>query len=284
VSFLCETIPYASAHIYPVSLARISLHLPVNKESKAIDINKSERNPQPLTTDPVYYAMVAVFAILTTGLPASLGQVRFLPIVQAIALTVFLAIPLSAGLWQRAVIVMATWMTLALVTIAGITSLLPEFVERSFAGGFQLRTDITAWVYGAEALPGALGADPSARAIELAGIVLGSLASGGLAGNWMLMRAVNLAGFEIGVAASIIGGPIGLLLAIPVWSLARVAGMAGFVILFSQPLLTGEWSPRRYWDRQRRLIIWSLLLTVLGLVLGFVVPNLWQSLIEMFVV
>ena len=47
-----------------------------------------------LSRDPVYFAMVGFFALLTTGFPLVLGQFRFLPLVQALALAIFLLVPL----------------------------------------------------------------------------------------------------------------------------------------------------------------------------------------------
>lgn len=247
---------------------------------------KSDRNQEPirpLTTDPVYYTMVAVFAILTTGLPAGLGQPRFLPIAQAIALTVFVAIPLSAGLWRRAALVMALWLVLALAAMSVMTVLLPTQIEKAIPGGFQMRSDTLAWAFGATDLPGALGADSTTRLVELAGVAIGSLVTAGLAGNWFLMRAVNVTGFSMGILWRTIGSPFGLLLAAPVWSLLRIAGLAGLVLLFSQPLLSGHWSPRYYWESQPKLVVGTLLLLALGLALGFVGPPFWQSMLSAFV-
>ncbi len=47
-----------------------------------------------LSRDPVFFAMVGFFALLTTGFPLVLGQFRFLPLVQALALAIFLLVAL----------------------------------------------------------------------------------------------------------------------------------------------------------------------------------------------
>ncbi len=195
-------------------------------------------------------------------------------------LTIFIAIPLRSGLWRRAAALAAMWLALVLAIIGGMTYLAPEHMERAIPGGFELHGKLVAWAFGASPTPASLRTDPSAHAIELAGVVFGSLLTAGLAGNWFLMRVVNESGFSMGIVWRAVGGPGGLLLAIPVWSLLRIAGLAGFVLLFAQPLLSGQWSPRYYWVAQRRLIIWSVLLFALGLLLGLVVPPLWQSMMD----
>lgn len=248
-------------------------------------MEKTQKPPeiQPLTMDPVYYGMAVVFAVLTTALPAGLGQSRFLPIVQALALTIFLAMPLRAGLWRRAAVVMAIWLVLALGITAAITLFAPDHMERTVAGGFELRSSLVAWVYGASSMPDTILAAPVARMIETAGVVLGALLSAGLVGSWFLMQTVNATGFETGILMRTIGGAAGVALSIPVWSVLRLAGLAGLVILLSQPLLRGRWSVPFYWETQRTLIVWSLVLLALGILLGIAVPPLWQSAIATLV-
>jgi hypothetical protein len=41
-----------------------------------------------LTSDPVFYWMGSFFALLTTALPAVLGQVRFMPLGQTVVLSI----------------------------------------------------------------------------------------------------------------------------------------------------------------------------------------------------
>ena len=232
-----------------------------------------------LTSDPAYYVMAGVFALLTTALPAMLGQPRLMPVVQAVALTVFIAIPVRSGLWKQAAWVMSLWIVLELTVISSLTILSADHMERSFGNGFEYRAGLLAWTYGASPMPGTVRMQPAYRLVETIGVVVGSLATAGLVGNWFLVRAVNLTGFTIGVVWRTIGGPIGLLLSVPLWSVLRITGIAGIVILLSEPPLTGNWSPRYYWTYRRRLLVISLALVAIGVLLGLTAPAVWQKLL-----
>jgi hypothetical protein len=234
-------------------------------------------NRYRLTSDPAYYGTAAVFALLTTALPAASGQSRFLPIAQAIALTAFLAIPIRKGLWKEAVKVLGIWIALALAVVIGLTVVAADHMERSISNGFEYRASLLTWVYGASAMPDTMRTEPARKLLEMIGILAGTVLTAGLFGNWLLMQAVNLTGFGIAIVWGAAGGPSGLLLAIPIWSLLHIAGIAGLVILLSEPLLSGHWSPRYYWMNRRALVVGSVALAAMGLLLGFVAPPIWQS-------
>ena len=231
-----------------------------------------------LTADPLYYLMGSIFALLTTALPAVMGQPRFLPIAQAIVLTVFTAIPLRRGLLRHAAAMLALWLVLQLATFSALSWLAPDQVERAISSGFELRANLLEWLFAGAPLPHSLAVQPRARFLQFAGITLGSLATGGLAGTWFLVRAVNLTGFTIGSLAPAVGGPLGLLVSLPLWSLARIAGYAGLLLPLSEPLLLGQWSLTRLWIRRRNLLIISAALILLSLLLELLVPALWQQL------
>ena len=235
---------------------------------------------QSLTSDPAYYIMVAVFAFLTTALPIALGQPRFLPVAQAVALTVFIAIPLKAGLWKRSALLMTMWLLLVVAIVAITTKLTPSHVELSIGSGFAFHTNLLAWLYNAKTASGVMQENILSDLVVTAGVIVGSLVSAGGIGNWFLMRLVNQTGFGIGIIWGAIEGRGGLLLAIPLWTVLRIAGLAGFVILFSTPLLSGQWSPHYYWKTMRSLILSSAILLILGILLGMFGPTLWQSLID----
>ena len=147
-------------------------------------------------------------------------------------------------------------------------------MENAIPNGFEVRSDTLAWAYGASEISGALVANLTARLVEMTGVAIGSLLTAGLVGNWFLMRTANLMGFSMGVLLRAFDGPAGLVLAALVWGLLRIAGLAGLVLLLSQPLLSGQWSPRCYWAAQRKLVVATLFLLALGLVLGLFGPRL----------
>ena len=236
----------------------------------------SERRHYDLMKDPIYYFTFGFFAILTTALPAALGQPNFLPIAQAVALTLFLAVPLRRGLVGKGILVLSVWLVLqTLVMIVG-TALLPPVFERAIHDGFAYHRSLLEWSVTGQNLPGWLFNSPVARLVELFGVLLGSLLSAGLVGLWFLMRAVNQFAYAVGRLA--LEGPPGLILGLMPWRLAMIAGYAGFVVILAQPLLTNSWSPAFYIKRQRRLLTASLTLVAIGLLLEMTLPGLWRSI------
>lgn len=229
-----------------------------------------------LVKDPIYYITFGFFALLTTALPAALGQPNFLPIAQTVALTLFLAAPLRRGRIGTAIVVLATWLSLQLLVMIAGSALLPLVFERAIHDGFAHHRALLEWSATGLSLPGSLLQSPGARLVELFGILLGSLLSAGLVGLWFLMRAVNQFGFGVGRLA--LEGPQGLLLGLMPWRLATLAGYAGLVVMLAQPLLINIWRPTHYFARQRRLAAVSVALIAIGLVLEFLLPGLWRTI------
>ncbi|RIK52381.1 MAG: hypothetical protein DCC57_09980 [Chloroflexi bacterium] len=232
------------------------------------------QEPYSLTRDPLYYFTVGFFALLTTALPALLGQPRFLPLIQALALTVFMAIPLQKGHLRGAINVMVLWLLLQYTLIALLTWGFGGYVERAIDDGFVYRGELASWFYDETVLPGGLQAAPIARLIEILGIILGSLLTAGLVGAWFLVRAVDLAGFGTGALLTSLDTPALILRVIPLWSLVRIAGYAGLVILLAEPLLANRWSLTHLLTQRRQLLWISLGLVVGGLLLELVLPGL----------
>lgn len=227
-----------------------------------------------LTRDPLYYVTVGFFALLTTAIPAILGQPRFLPVIQALALTVFVAIPLRKGHLRGALNVMALWLTLQFILITLLAWAFGGLVEKAIQDGFTYRGQMAVWFYDGALLPRGIQAAPWSRFVEFAGIVAGSLLTAGLVGNWFLVRAVDLAGFGAGSLFATLATPALLPWMIPVWALVRIAGYAGLVILLAEPILTDRWSASAVLSRRRKLLFLSLGLVAAGLLLELVLPGL----------
>ena len=229
-----------------------------------------------LVKDPIYYVTFGFFALLTTALPAALGQPNFLPIAQTVAITLFLAIPLRRGRIATALVVLSTWLVLQLFVMIVGSALLPLVFERAIHDGFAYHRALLEWSATGLNLPGSILQSPLSRLVEFFGVLLGSLLSAGLVGLWFLVRAVNQFGFGVGRLA--LEGPSVLLLGLMPWRLATLAGYAGLIILLAQPLLTNNWNPALYLSRQRRLATASAILIMIGLVLEIALPGLWRSM------
>ncbi|HRJ42090.1 MAG TPA: hypothetical protein PL105_09420 [Caldilineaceae bacterium] len=237
--------------------------------------------PKPvyeLTRDPLFFGTILFFALITTALPAMMGQPNFMPVLQALGLTIFTAIGLRRGGVGPALGVAALWLTGQLIFLCLLAWLLPASVEKAIHAGFLYRTGLSEWAYAGNILPEGMLAAPLARLGEIAGVVLGSLATVGLLGGWFLVKGVNLLAFGMGSLWREIGSPLGLLLGLAPWRLAQLAGYTGLFVLLTQPLLLNDWNPAHYLSTQRRLILISLALLAGGLLAELFLPGLWRAL------
>lgn len=229
---------------------------------------------QSITRDPIYYITVCFFALLTTLLPAALGQRNFLPILQTIFLTIYIAVPLHHRNFGGALRIIALWLPIQFVVILLLTFLFPNHLQTSIPDGFAFRGAISAWYSAIAPFPNGLISNPIGYVIEFAAILLGSLATAGLVGIWFLVRLVNQAAFGTGILLGYISNPMEALLVIPYWTLLRTVGYAGLVVLCANPLLTYNWSPTYYWQNHRKLILVSVALLLLGLALELFLPGI----------
>ena len=229
-----------------------------------------------LLKDPIFYVTFVFFALLTTALPAALGQPNFLPIAQTVALTLFLAIPLRRGRTSTGIMMLSLWLSLQFLVMLVGSALLPVVFQRAIHDGFDFHRALLEWSATGRTLPGSLYENTGPRIVELLGVLLGSLLSAGLIGIWFLMRTLNQFAFAAGRLAS--EGPSGLLLGLMPWRIAMIAGYTGSIILLAQPLLRNTWSPFFYLSRQRRLATVSFLLIAAGLVTELALPGLWRVL------
>jgi len=231
-----------------------------------------------VTSDPLYYVMGAFFALFTTVFPAVMGMPRFLPVSQALVLTIFVTVPLRQGRARHAAAMLALWIALQIIVMSVLSRMLPTRVESALPGGFALHAALLEWAFGAGPLPQNLAAQPLTRLGAFFGMTLGSYATGGLIGFWLLVQAANLAGFTFGSLAATFGGPLGFLVSLPVWSLVRIAAYGGLVVPLAEPLLIGDWSLRSAWQRRRKMLAVSLALLLLSVTLELVMPPLWQQI------
>jgi len=224
-----------------------------------------------LTRDPLFLITAGLFALLTTAMPAFMGQVKTMPLLQTVALMVFLAITLRRGSIKTALILMGVWLAVQIVALALMTGFFINQVERSIPHGFDLRTGLAAWLYAGAALPRGPASEPMARGVEIAGIMAGALLTGGLLGVWFLMQAANQAGFSIGVflAGFFHGGTLPPLFLF--WTGLRIAGYAGLVALLAEPLWTKNWSFNFYVKSRGRLFLIAFAFVLAGLALEILV-------------
>ncbi|MEZ4673229.1 MAG: hypothetical protein R2932_03170 [Caldilineaceae bacterium] len=235
-----------------------------------------------LVNDPIFYITLVIFVLLTTALPAIIGQPIFLPIAQSLALFSFMMITLYQHLVRRTLIVIALWLVLQFLVIVLATIFAEQRIQAAIPDGFHYRMAYAEWFYSSAGAvrPDSFAAHPVARTVEVLGVTLGSLLSVGLVGLWFLMRALNLAAFSMGSLLLAIGDTGGFLGAIPLWSLVRISGYAGLIVCFTEPLLTNDWQLWTYLRKRRRLLLTAIGLTAGGMVLELFLPSLWRAIFQ----
>ncbi len=233
-----------------------------------------------LANDPIFYSTVVLFALLTTALPAFIGQPTFLLVAQTLALFTFIIVTLHQRMIRQTVLVLALWLVTQFIVFLVVTVLAEERVQVAIPNGFAYGMAYIEWFYQTAGAirPDSFAAQPLARISELIAVTLGTLLSAGLVGVWFLVRALNLAAFNMGVLLVVSDKPLAFLEAVPVWSLLRISGYAGFIILFAEPLLTSNWNPGFYLRERRQLFLVSIILTLVGLLLELILPDFWRTL------
>jgi len=231
-----------------------------------------------LNRDPVFFAMAAFFALLVTATSAALGQLRFMPLLQAASLTVFLLIPLRKRDLRSALIVVFLWLAFSMLAILALTWFVPEQMERAFENGFLHRAAFSEWYYAGSPLPASFATQPVPSLVEIAGILLGSLLTGGLVGAWFLVKMANLAAFSAGSLLLTMDSLLLLPIALPLWSLLQIAGAGGLVVLLAEPLTSGRFAAGMgdlFRVRRRPLLICGAIY-LLGLILELILPAFWH--------
>lgn len=237
-------------------------------------------NPYVLTRDPLFYATLAFFALLSVGLPGLLGQPWMIGLLPTLVLTLFLAIPLRRGRIGDAARVAAIWLTVHLLTGIVVTWLLPGQMERAISEGFLYRRSLLQWFYTAQNLPHSLLSAPLERMAEVVALLAGSLVSGGVIGLWLWVRAINLVAFGAGALLADGTGLPGLLAALSPWSLLQLAGLGGWVILLALPLWSGRWSLTSLFREQRRLAQIALICLLAGYGAELALASFWPMLLN----
>jgi len=229
-----------------------------------------------LTRDPVFYLMAAFFAFLTTGLSAVLGQFRFMPISQTLVLTIFMALAVRRRDLRAGLTVVFLWLALSMTILIGLMLVAPAQVERAFADGFMHRAQLSEWYFARTPLPASFTTQPVPSLLEIIGVTLGTLVSGGVIGLWYVVRMANLAAFSAGHLLSILGNPLLIVVALPIWSILQLIGAGGWVVVGAEPLLVdrfalGAWLRRRW----RPLLVFGALYTA-GLLAEWLLPAIWH--------
>lgn len=229
-----------------------------------------------LTRDPVFLIMAAFFALLTTATPAFFGQVRFMPASQTVVLAIFIAIAVRRGDLRSALTVVYVWLAVSMSILILLMLVAPTQVERAFEDGFMVRAMTSEWYFTNSPLPASFVTEPIPATLEIAGVTLGSLFTGGVVGVWSLVRMANLAAFTAGHLLGALGNPLWIVVALPIWSLLQLAGAGGLIVLFAEPLLVDRFRLGRWFPRRRRALAIFGALYLAGVVAEIILPTFWH--------
>lgn len=231
--------------------------------------------PYSIVNDPLFYGVVAFFALLATLLPAALGQQRVLPIGQTIALFLLTFVAWRRGTALNAARVLALWSVVQGLTLFGVAYVTGS--DQAVPNGFAYGQSLLEWTFGVGALPNSLTGAPLPRTLELAGVTIGATITGGITGIWSLVNSVNLYAFGLATGLRATGSVWGLVAAAEPWWLLRLAAYVGVVATFALPGYTGRWLPGQWLESERRLFFGSLAALAVALLLEFVLPGVWAG-------
>lgn len=232
---------------------------------------------QTLLSDPIFYVMLVVFVLISTALPALLGQARLLPLMQAVALTAFVAVAARHRSVKHAIDIMTIWLAIQFVLLLVLALVVNARVEQAIGNGFLFRAEMAEWAFADGVLPASWLDQPINRLIELFGITVGSALSGGLIGIWSVVRTVDLAAFSAAGFLLTPGTLAGLLVGLAPWTVLHIAGAVTLIAVLAQMLWTNTWSPRIYLTDYRRPLAVGVLLLLAAVLAEFALSPLWRA-------
>lgn len=220
-----------------------------------------------ITIDPIWYVTGALFALLTTALPGALGQHWLLPLLQTVTLWLLLLPALRRAALRPALRMLAIWASVQVMTFFALTVLAPARAESAVGGGFAYGGALLAWLYTQAPLPASWATQPLLRVVELLGVTVGSVFTGGLVGIWFLLRSLNLWVFGLAMALNAGAGGAGLLGVLEPWWLLRLIAYALLIAVLASPGFTGDYNPGAWPPGNRRALRWGGALLLAGLLL-----------------
>lgn len=240
--------------------------------------SKHNEDEHDITSDPIYFATVGFFALLTTALPVSLGQPRFLIFAQALVLLIFMGVALQRGNLRSALTVVLIWGVVQLLVITALTWFLGNRSQLAIIDGFNRGSSYLEWAYAGTPFPRQLAATPLTRLAEVAGVLIGTLLTAGIVGAWIFVRTIDQIGFQAGVLFYSSKTIFALPIALPIWSLLRIVAYGGFFVLLSEFIIRAKYSPLFYLTQRRTLLLVSAGALILSLAFELLLPGLWQRL------
>ena len=201
-----------------------------------------------------------------------------MPLVQALALTVFMLIPLRQRDLRSALAVVFLWLALSMALLMLLTWVAPVQLERAFENGFLYRAELAEWYFASSPLPASFASQPLAALIEISGILAGSLLTGGLVGSWFLMRMANLAAFGAASLLLALDSPLWLPVTLPPWMILQLAGAGGLLALLAEPLASGKFKAglRDLAGARRKPLLIFGALYLAGILLELLLPAFWH--------
>lgn len=253
----------------------MSIDNPVSPESTSI--NDSISDSYSITDESIYYIAALIFAVIISVSIAIVGISWLLPVVQSVALTLFMFPLLRRGRAKRALTLLGSWLLLQFIVIMFLSMAMPSQMEETIADGFNRRTEMLAWFYAMDPPPAGLVDSLGSRLVEILVMVIGSIATAGLIGFWLLVRGVNLAAFYSGAILAALSDTASGIGAFPIWTTLRLAGYGLLTFIAAGTLTNPSHSIITYIRKRRVLLLIMALLILSGLLFEFTLPNIWRG-------
>lgn len=237
-----------------------------------------------LLDDWIVFPAMAAGIVVTTFFPVLLGQRLLLPLLSGLVLATMFFWAVRQGRPDRAILFALFWISVQSLCVLTASLLFDVNTGRAISGGLEYRN---AWLQWAE--HGTLTqVTPSLawgrQLVEDAAAVGATALSGGTAGLWLLVTALNRVNFA---AASLVYAAQNPLLALlaswPIWLVLRIIGVVVLAATLAEPVANLDLWPgylAYWWQHRRRLALTGLLILALGLLAQLLFTPLYQNLLR----
>ena len=234
--------------------------------------------------DWIVFPVIAVGVLITTTFPVFLAQELCLPVLNTLVIFPFFVMALRAGRTRRAVTLTLFWALCLVLSMTVLGLIFGGHAEQAVRGADLYRSQFIQWLADATPVTAAPALGWFHQLRDLVVFAVASALTAGLGGLFMLALALNVLSVTAAYLLSEALRPAQVLvLAWPIWSIARFGGALLLLAALAEPMATGNRRPaelRQWLPRRARLLGIAAGLILLGALLQLLLSPLYRSLLE----
>ncbi|MFZ2488700.1 MAG: hypothetical protein WAZ19_11305 [Anaerolineae bacterium] len=242
---------------------------------------------QPASTlldDWIVFPAMATGIVVTTFFPVLLGQRLLLPLLSGLVLVTMFFWAVRQGRPDRAILFALFWIGMQSLCVFTASLLFDVNTGRAISGGLEYRNAWLQWGEHGTLTHIAPSLAWGRQLVEDLAAVGATALTGGTAGLWLLVTALDRVSFTAASLVSEAQNPLLALLASwPLWLILRIVGVVVLSAALAEPVANLDLWPGYlpYWlQHRRRLLLIGLVLLVLGLLAQLLLAPLYQNLLR----